>query len=59
MHLIAHVFTRPADALAQEIINRQRQGEKNEIVVVDLTVPQPNYKQLLENIFAADSVQVW
>ena len=59
MRLLLHILTRPDDALAQEIITRQQSGGENKTVVADLTQPQPDYKQLLENIFAADSVQVW
>jgi hypothetical protein len=59
MRLLLHILTRPDDALAREIITRQQQGGENKTVVADLTKPQPDYKQLLENIFAAESVQVW
>jgi hypothetical protein len=59
MRVFLHILTRPNDALAQEIIIRQRNNDENKAVVTDLTRPQPDYKELLENIFAADSVQVW
>jgi hypothetical protein len=59
MRLLLHILTRPDDAPAQEIITRQQRGGENKTVVADLTKPQPDYKELLENIFAADSVQVW
>jgi hypothetical protein len=59
MRLLLHILTRPDDALARQIIARQQGGGENKTVVADLTQPQPDYKELLENIFAADSVQVW
>jgi hypothetical protein len=59
MRLLLHILTRPDDALAREIMAAQQAGGENEITTVDLTKPEPDYKQLLENIFAADSVQVW
>jgi hypothetical protein len=59
MRLLLHILTRPDDALAREIIVRQQGGGEDKTVVADLTQPRPNYKELLENIFAADSVQMW
>jgi hypothetical protein len=59
MRLLLHILTRPDDPLAREIITRQQGGGENKIVVADLTRPQPDYKELLENIFAAESVQIW
>jgi len=59
MRMLLHIITRPEDSLAREIITRQQSGGKNEVIVADLTGPMPDYKQLLENIFAAESVQVW
>jgi len=54
-----HILTRPDDALAGEIIACQKSIQGNEIEIVDLTRPQPDYKSLLEKIFAADSVETW
>jgi hypothetical protein len=59
MRLLLHILTRPDDALAREIITRQQDGGENKTVVADLTQPRPDYKELLDNIFAAESVQVW
>jgi hypothetical protein len=59
MRLLLHILTRPEDTFAREIITRQQSSGKNKTIVVDLTKPQPDYKQLLENIFAAESVQIW
>jgi hypothetical protein len=58
MPTILHILTRPDDALAQDIIRLQQDAEQK-IVVVDLTQPKPDYKSILLDIFAADSVQVW
>jgi hypothetical protein len=59
MRILLHILTRPDDALAREIITRQQSDGGNKTIVADLTKPEPDYKQLLENIFAADSVQIW
>jgi hypothetical protein len=60
MRLILHILTRGDEPLAREIITRQEESEaENKVVVVDLTAGQPDYKSLVENIFAADSVQTW
>jgi hypothetical protein len=59
MPRVLHVLTRPDDALARDIIALQRNNPANKIEVVDLTQPAPDYKDLLEKIFAADSVETW
>ncbi|MGP8199508.1 MAG: hypothetical protein ACLQU4_08415 [Limisphaerales bacterium] len=59
MRILLHILTRPDDALAREIITEQQRNGDNKAIVVDLTRAQPDYKALLENIFAADSVQIW
>jgi hypothetical protein len=59
MPRVLHIVTRPEDALAREIIARQREKQRDGIEIVDLTKPQPDYGQLLEKIFAADSVESW
>ena len=59
MRSILHILTQTDDALAQEIITRQRELTQGQVRVVDLTVPEPDYAQLLEAIFTADSVHVW
>jgi hypothetical protein len=59
MRIVLHILTRPDDALAQEIITCQQKSKENNIVVEDLTKSHPDYKALMENIFAAESVQVW
>lgn len=59
MAAILHILTRPEDALAQEIISRQAQEPDTRVEVMDLTQPEPDYANLLEKIFAADSLTVW
>lgn len=59
MKTLLHILTRPDDPLASEIIDRQRDGGDYNVVVKDLTAGPVDYKELLENIFAADSVQAW
>ena len=59
MPRILHIITRPDDALTQEIITRQEKSQLGEIEIADLTKPHPNYDQLLEKIFAADSIETW
>jgi len=59
MPRVLHILTRPGDVLAQEVIARQREIHRNEIEIVDLTKPRLDYKELLEKIFGADSVETW
>jgi hypothetical protein len=59
MRILLHILTKPDDALAAEIIALQQQNKKNTVIVADLSKSQPEYKELLENIFAADAVQSW
>jgi hypothetical protein len=59
MALILHIVTRPNDSLAQEIVARQKTNGANQVEVVDLTAEKADYRELLEKIFAADSVETW
>jgi hypothetical protein len=45
--------------LARELIARQQTAAGIEVEAVDLTLPEPDYKALLEKIFQAESVQSW
>jgi hypothetical protein len=54
-----HVLTKPNDALAQDIIARERQRPDCDVETVDLSQGKPDYAALLEKIFAADSIAVW
>ena len=55
MPRVLHILTRPSDDLAAGILAET----PPEAVVVDLTAPDPDYAALLDEIFKADSVQVW
>ena len=54
-----HILTSPADALAEDIISRQRAQAEPTVETADLTKDSPDYAALLERIFAADSITVW
>ena len=59
MRTILHVLTRPDDSLARETIARQAALPDTRCVVADLAQGEPQYEALVEQVFAADSVQVW
>lgn len=59
MRKVLHILTKENDADASEVISRQRGLPECESVTVDLAAGQPDYTDLLEKIFAADSVAVW
>jgi hypothetical protein len=59
MRRVLHILTRPEDALARGVIARQRSLAENQIEVVDLNGPAPDYRELLEKIFASDSIETW
>lgn len=59
MRRVLHIVTQPGDALTRGIIAVQQERAENEIKVADLTQGQPDYRELLEEIFAADSVESW
>ena len=60
MARIIDILTREDDPLAASVITAQETAG-HETRVIDLTEVDPNgdYSILLEEIFAADSVQVW
>ena len=47
------------DALAAQVIAGQRRQPELDVREVNLTAPGPDYQRLLEELFAADSVEVW
>jgi hypothetical protein len=59
MTRMLHVITRPEDALAGEMIAAQQKDTALEIRVIDLSQGAGDYAVLLEEIFRADSVEVW
>ncbi len=54
-----HILTKPNDTLANELIAKEEISATGQSQIVDLTTGEPDYKGLVEKIFAADSVQVW
>jgi hypothetical protein len=59
MRHVLHILTRPDDPLARELLARQQSVGGIKAEAVDLTLPEPDYKGLLEKIFAADSIESW
>jgi hypothetical protein len=59
MPRVLHILTRPNDTLARNLIARQKSSVASEVEVVDLTLPAPDYKELLGKIFAAESIECW
>ena len=59
MPRLLHILTRPADAQAAAVIEAQKQLPENEVFVVDLTQPDPDYGRLVDEVFAADSIASW
>jgi hypothetical protein len=59
MRRVLHILTKPDDALPLELMAQQKNTPGHKVEVVDLTLPEPDYKALLEKIFAADSVESW
>lgn len=59
MRHILHILTKPADALAQEIIARQSENPELKVKVMDLAASNPDYKMLLEKVFQSDSIETW
>ena len=58
MHTILHILTRPDDDLTRTLVAAQRALPDTNVEVVELTATAPNYDTLVEQIFAADSVEV-
>jgi hypothetical protein len=59
MRHVLHILTRPDDALARELIALQQSVAGIKVEAVDLTRPEPDYKELLGKIFEAESVETW
>ena len=56
---VLHIVIRPDDGLASKVIAAQRKRTDLEVKEVRLTTPEPDYRRLLEEVFAADSIEVW
>lgn len=59
MRHILLVLTQSLDPLNDIVTATERTLPDTDVRIVDLTVESPDYRQLLEAVFAADSVQVW
>jgi hypothetical protein len=59
MRTVLHIFTRPENELALEVVAKQQALAEVKIEVADLTATDVNYDDLIEKIFSADSVEVW
>ena len=62
MKRILHILTNGADksdAVAAAVIEKQRSASELEVVVVDVTAGEPDYRDVVHQIFKADSVEVW
>lgn len=54
-----HILTRPADPLVESLLAAARAAGEVELVITDLTQPDPDYAALVAQVFAADSVVTW
>jgi len=59
MRVALHILTKPDDTLARTVLEQLRERQDQVINVIDLTVAEPDYARLIQEIFAADSVAVW
>jgi len=59
MRKVLHILTKENDTDGLEVIARQRARPGCELETVNLVAGQPDYANLLEKIFTADSVAVW
>ncbi len=59
MRQILHILTVYDDQFAQDILLAQKLQPEVDVKVVDLTEDEPDYKALVTEIFAADSIHVW
>lgn len=58
MRTILHILTRPADEVAQAVIDAQRTLPDTKVEVKTLGA-EADYNALLNDVFRADSVEVW
>ena len=54
-----HILTQGDDPLARDVIAAQKLRADCKVETVDLAGREPDYAELLQRIFAADSVAVW
>ena len=69
MRRILHIITGPPNSLGAQIIRVQKENTESDVVVMEPGIKgtqdnpggseDPVYDELLEEIFKADSIQVW
>jgi hypothetical protein len=59
MPRILHILTQTPDGWIQSIIRAQQTTPDIDVQVADLTCPDADYDQLLDEIFEADTISVW
>ena len=59
MGKILVIVTHKNDPHNDAVIAQEQFLPEHQVKIVDLTAGEPDYRALLEEIFAADSVQVW
>jgi hypothetical protein len=59
MKRVLNILTREDDMLARDVTSSQGTLPNCDIEVVDLTAGAPDYAELLQKIFGADSIVVW
>ncbi len=59
MRTVLHILTNPANNVASDVIARQKQLPDVTVETVDWRMTDPDVDRLLDQIFQADSVQVW
>jgi hypothetical protein len=59
MPKLLHILTRPKDELFNRLLQVQESQPNFEVVVVDLTAPEPDYEALVRKVFEADSIATW
>lgn len=56
---ILHVVTRPMEAPVEQLIRDQGLLPAHQVVIHRLDEGEPDYRLLLKEVFAADSIQCW
>jgi hypothetical protein len=59
MKTLLHLLNQPADDLVLAVVSAQKSNPENTVTVIDLSRPETDYRDVLESVFAADSVQCW
>ena len=59
MHQSLHLITAPPPDWVQQLIRDQRAGSDTRVVEFDLSSDSVDYREVLECLFASDSISVW